>query len=99
MNFDVRKHLLEYDDVLNLQRKRIYAQRDRVFTKEDLSEDVTEMLRSEIQARVPAALRDAEGPWRLLAYLEEIQPRLMPTASITLIYFAPRAERTAPTLA
>lgn len=74
MNFDVRKHLLEYDDVLNLQRKRIYAQRDRVFTKEDLSEDVTEMLRSEIQARVPAALRDAEGPWRLLAYLEEIQP-------------------------
>ena len=30
-NFDVRKHLLEYDDVLNTQRKRIYDQRDRVF--------------------------------------------------------------------
>jgi len=74
MNFDVRKHLLEYDDVLNLQRKRIYAQRDRVFSKEDLSDDVTDMLRNEIQARVPAALRDEEGPWRLLAYLEEIQP-------------------------
>jgi len=74
MNFDMRKHLLEYDDVLNLQRKRIYAQRDRVFTKEDLSEDVDEMLRQEIQMRVPAALRDEEGPWRLLAYLEEIQP-------------------------
>ena len=32
-NFDVRKHLLEYDDVLNAQRERIYGQRDRVFTK------------------------------------------------------------------
>ncbi|NMB58258.1 MAG: preprotein translocase subunit SecA, partial [Chloroflexi bacterium] len=39
-NFDVRKHLLEYDDVLNTQRKRIYSQRDMVFTKEDLSSDV-----------------------------------------------------------
>ena len=44
-NFDVRKHLLEYDDVLNTQRQRIYAQRDLIFTKTDLSEDVTELLR------------------------------------------------------
>jgi len=36
-NFDVRKHLLEYDDVLNSQRMRIYSQRDRVFEKEDLA--------------------------------------------------------------
>jgi len=39
-NFDVRKHLLEYDDVLNQQREQIYSQRDRIFTKEDLTEDV-----------------------------------------------------------
>ena len=47
-NFDVRKHLLEYDDVLNTQRAKIYAQRNRIFTKDDLSEDVSEMLRAEI---------------------------------------------------
>ncbi|HEX7556054.1 MAG TPA: hypothetical protein VF338_05470, partial [Leptolinea sp.] len=75
-NFDVRKHLLEYDDVLNTQRKRIYSQRDRVFTKEDLSEDVMDMLHSELEVRIPAGLKDEEGPWRLLAYLEEIQPPL-----------------------
>jgi len=34
-NFDMRKHLLEYDDVLNSQRTSIYAQRDRIFTKAD----------------------------------------------------------------
>lgn len=73
-NFDVRKHLLEYDDVLNAQRKRIYEQRDRVFTKANLSEDILEMLELEMQRRIPDALKDAEGPWRLLAYLEEIQP-------------------------
>ncbi|MCL4561554.1 MAG: hypothetical protein M1281_13195, partial [Chloroflexi bacterium] len=75
-NFDIRKHLLEYDDVLNAQRARIYSQRDAIFTKEDLSEDVTDMLRTELQTRIPEALKDEEGPWRLLAYLEEIQPTL-----------------------
>jgi len=75
-NFDVRKHLLEYDDVLNAQRTRIYAQRDRIFTKEDLSEDVTEMLRTEVTQRVPDALEDEDGPWKLLAWLEQVQPTL-----------------------
>ena len=75
-NFDVRKHLLEYDDVLNEQRQRIYTQRDRIFTKPDLREDVTEMLRTELGNRIEAALDDPEGPWKLLAYLDEIQPSL-----------------------
>jgi len=75
-NFDVRKHLLEYDDVLNSQRKRIYSQRDMVFTKEDLSEDVDDMLHTELQERIPVALKDEGGPWKLLAYLEEIQPTI-----------------------
>lgn len=75
-NFDIRKHLLEYDDVLNQQRNRIYGERDRVFSKDDLQEDVLDMLRTEIQRRVPEAMQDEEGPWKLLAYLEEIQPTM-----------------------
>jgi preprotein translocase subunit SecA len=73
-NFDVRKHLLEYDDVLNSQRERIYEQRERIFDKEDLREDVTEMLRTEVSRRVGEGLQDQEGPWKLLAYLEDTQP-------------------------
>lgn len=73
-NFDVRKHLLEYDDVLNAQRQRIYDQRDRVFDKEDLTEDVLDMLRSELQERVLTALANEEGPWQLLGYLNDVQP-------------------------
>jgi preprotein translocase subunit SecA len=75
-NFDVRKHLLEYDDVLNTQRQAIYSQRDRIFTKEDLSEDVSELLSTEVDRRVPEALDNEEGPWKLLAWLDQIQPPL-----------------------
>jgi preprotein translocase subunit SecA len=90
-NFDVRKHLLEYDDVLNQQREQIYSQRDRVFTKEDLTEDVAEMLETEVEKRVEAGLADEEGPWKLIAWLEGVQPpfetrgRLFPTFGLALI--------------
>lgn len=73
-NFDVRKHLLEYDDVLNKQRTQIYSQRDRIFVKEDLGADVAEMLQSEVTKRVEVGLADEEGPWKLLAWLEQVQP-------------------------
>jgi len=72
-NFDVRKHLLEYDDVLNSQRNRVYEQRDRIFLKEDLHDDVSDMIRNEIAPKVSQAMADAEGPWKLLAQLEDIQ--------------------------
>jgi preprotein translocase subunit SecA len=90
-NFDVRKHLLEYDDVLNKQRAQIYSQRDRIFVKDDLHEDVAEMLRQEVELRVEAGMSDPEGPWKLLAWLDQIQPpfmsagRLVPTFGLSLL--------------
>jgi preprotein translocase subunit SecA len=72
-NFDIRKHTLEYDDVLNAQRQRIYSQRDRVFEKEDLVEDVNELLAQEVKRRVKEA-HETEEYWRLLAWLEQVQP-------------------------
>jgi preprotein translocase subunit SecA len=90
-NFDVRKHLLEYDDVLNKQRAQIYSQRDRIFVKEDLTEDIDEMLELEIRQRVTAGLEDEEGPWKLLAWLEGVQPpfmsgeRLFPSFGVALL--------------
>jgi preprotein translocase subunit SecA len=100
-NFDVRKHLLEYDDVLNSQRAKIYGQRNLIFTKEDLSEDALEMLRTEVNQRVPLALQDPEGPWKLLAWLDQTQPPLQlgsyiyPSYSLTLLarQIASRARR------
>ncbi len=43
-NFDIRKHLLEYDDVMNKQRELIYQQRQDVLNKTELSEVVQDMI-------------------------------------------------------
>ena len=73
-NFDARKHTLEYDDVLNSQRKRIYEQRDQAFVKEDLSEDVHAMLETDLDNRLDKAMD--EEKWKLALYLDSIQPTI-----------------------
>jgi preprotein translocase subunit SecA len=75
-NFDTRKHLLEYDDVLNQQREVFYGQRDRVLSKKDLGEDLEEMLTFEVERHVRTAVEEPGDPWKLLAWLEEIQPTI-----------------------
>jgi preprotein translocase subunit SecA len=90
-NFDVRKHLLEYDDVLNKQRAQIYSQRDRIFVKEDLHEDIVGMLDAEVEKRVSMGMADEEGPWKLIAWLEQVQPpflsegHLFPSFGLSLL--------------
>jgi len=43
-NFDIRKHLLDYDDVMNRQRRVIYEQRKKALRGEDLWADIKEMI-------------------------------------------------------
>jgi preprotein translocase subunit SecA len=61
-NFGIRKHLLEYDDVLNQQRKFIYEQRDRILADRNLGARVNdatnEMLRGAMDAYRDARRRD-----------------------------------------
>ncbi len=90
-NSDVREHLLKYDDVLNKQREQIYQQRDHIFVKEDLSDDINSLLETEVKQRVEAGLTDEEGPWKLIAWLEQVQPafmtgeRLFPSFGLSLL--------------
>jgi len=48
-NFDIRKHVLEYDDVLNKQREVIYDKRQKFLKKENLKDDILEMIRGQIK--------------------------------------------------
>ncbi len=43
-NFDIRKHLLEYDDVMNMQRKTIYNLRRKVLGREDMKDDILDLI-------------------------------------------------------
>jgi preprotein translocase subunit SecA len=54
-NFDIRKHLLEYDDVVNQQREVIYAQRRRILSSPNLRETILAMVTEEIQRLVTVA--------------------------------------------
>ncbi|QNT68380.1 preprotein translocase subunit SecA [Defluviicoccus vanus] len=51
-NFDIRKNLLKFDDVMNDQRKVVYEQRRELMQVEDVSQTVTEMRHSVIEALV-----------------------------------------------
>ncbi|MBU1291894.1 preprotein translocase subunit SecA, partial [Patescibacteria group bacterium] len=48
-NFDIRKHILEYDDVMNRQRETIYKKRKDILVKDDLKKETLEMIREEIE--------------------------------------------------
>ncbi|MCB1735204.1 MAG: SEC-C domain-containing protein, partial [Gammaproteobacteria bacterium] len=52
-NFDIRKHLLEFDDVSNDQRKVIYQQRDELMATDDVSETI-EAIRHDVVADIVA---------------------------------------------
>ncbi len=47
-HFDIRKHVLEYDDVMNMQREKFYSQRRRVLQGENLYEDILYMIDCEL---------------------------------------------------
>ncbi|MBI4363876.1 MAG: preprotein translocase subunit SecA, partial [Candidatus Latescibacteria bacterium] len=55
-NFDIRKHLLEYDDVMNQQRTVIYAQRLLALEEGDLKDSILEMMEEMISERVATYL-------------------------------------------
>jgi preprotein translocase subunit SecA len=48
-NFDIRKHLLEYDDVMNKQREVIYRQRREVLSGSDLAEVIADMIADQVE--------------------------------------------------
>jgi preprotein translocase subunit SecA len=54
-NFEIRKNVLKYDEVMDLQRKVIYAERRRVLEGEDLREQVDHMMTDVITAYVDGA--------------------------------------------
>ncbi|MDR2481220.1 MAG: preprotein translocase subunit SecA [Spirochaetaceae bacterium] len=70
-NFEIRKHLLEYDDVLNQQRKFIYEQRDAILTDDNLKNRVYNAAQDMVNKAVDRfdydSRRDADAAFAVLA--------------------------------
>ncbi len=71
MNFSARKHVLEYDDVMNKQREVIYGERQRVLDGKDIHDRVEEMLSDVVAGNVltfcPERVYSEEWDWDGLA--------------------------------
>ena len=75
-NFSIRKHVLEYDDVMNQQREVIYAQRKKILHQEDLSGNIKEMVEKVVDRTMamyapPEVYSEDWDLKALIAYAEE----------------------------
>ena len=64
-NFDLRKHLLEYDDVVNQQRKVIYEQRRLILSDANLRPVVEDIMRETLEGLVESYTATEEDEWDL----------------------------------
>jgi preprotein translocase subunit SecA len=62
-NFDLRKHVVQYDDVINLQRETIYGERDHVLRADDLSGTVLALVEAEIRSLVAESTAGDPSEW------------------------------------
>ncbi len=76
-NFSIRKHLVEYDDVINKHREVIYAERKKILSGADLRTNIISMVKDEIQSLVvrhldSASYEQKEEPSNLSGLLEDV---------------------------
>ncbi|MEA3442534.1 MAG: preprotein translocase subunit SecA [Chloroflexota bacterium] len=71
-NFDIRKHLVEYDDVVNKHREVIYEERKKILSGADLKANIMSMIQDEIQNLVNAHFDHNLNELDLSGLLEDI---------------------------
>ena len=76
-NFEIRKHLLEYDDVMNTQREVIYTQRRAILEGKDLKEDILSMARDLLENYLDTFTPDKgrQDEWNLEGLRKEVKRR------------------------
>jgi preprotein translocase subunit SecA len=60
-NFDIRKHLVDYDDVINKQREIIYGERHKILSGADLRSNILDMVKAVIEVEVDKFLKVPGG--------------------------------------
>ncbi|AOV08485.1 preprotein translocase subunit SecA [Sporosarcina ureilytica] len=87
-NFDARKRLLQYDDVLRQQREIIYEERNEVLESENISEIVENMISGVIDRTVSAhTASESRSEWNLKGLEDFIAANLLPEGRVTAADF------------
>ena len=82
-NFGIRKHVLEYDDVMNKQREVMYAERLKVLKAENVHEDILKLIPEYAKYVVSTAIDNENKPetWDIGALNKAIEAKLLPPDS------------------
>ncbi|MBN1262181.1 MAG: SEC-C domain-containing protein [Anaerolineae bacterium] len=72
-NFDIRKHVLEYDNVVNKQREIVYAERRKILSRDDMRSDLLQMVETEIHRVVAGYTAAGDDDWDRKAMLAELR--------------------------
>ncbi len=85
-NFDIRKHVLQYDDVMNMQREVIYGQRKQVLDGENLRDSFMKMIENNVNNLVSAYCSESVYPdmWDWEEIRTQAQEMLVPAGKLTL---------------
>lgn len=78
-NFDIRKHVLQYDNVMNKQREVIYSQRRQVLMGESVRDNIMDMVEELIQDAVATYTVGSEYPeeWDIKGLMEQMNALFM----------------------
>jgi preprotein translocase subunit SecA len=71
-NFDIRKHVLEYDDIMNKQREVIYKRRKDVLSKSSIKNDIIGMIEEDIEQIVGMHTTGYSEDWNLEEIVKEV---------------------------
>ncbi len=77
-NFDVRKHLVEYDDVANAHRDVIYSDRHRALSEADLKQNIKDMIHNELDAIIGSHTNDSDHENWSIDAMEAEMATIMP---------------------
>jgi len=83
-NFDIRKHVLDYDDVMNKQREVIYKKRKDLLEKDNVKNEMFEDIKEEIERIVSFHAVGEEGEWNVKEIYENFKA-ITPTDESILI--------------
>ena len=70
-NFDIRKHILEYDDIMNKQREIVYKKRKDILTKKEIKAEIFDGMQQEIEHLVSFHAVENENDWDIDAMCEK----------------------------
>ena len=90
-NFDIRKHLVEYDDVVNVQRGIIYGERVQILGGADLKENLQQMVAGEVTGLVSTYLDDDPEERDSDTFLTELATTFPLPAHLTSSYVLSRS--------